>query len=51
MNARKAQFSFAHFDTSSIALPCCLTELWVLEWAMGDFKVDDTPNGRSPRKD
>ena len=32
MNSCKVHLSSAHFDTSAVALQCCLTELWVHKW-------------------
>ena len=43
MHSGKAQISFAHFDNASIALRCCLAELWVLKWIKVEFKSCKSP--------
>ena len=38
INEFDAQLSSAHFDTSFVALRCCLADLWVLEWLKVEFQ-------------
>ena len=46
MHSCKAQLSSVHFDTSSMATWCCLTELPVLQWVRSILK-----SGKRPKPD